>query len=162
MLIVPGLRMDPMLEIRGLAESEWFADRHEATNYLETVPTVEAAQLLVDMLAREEDRMSGLGSVLHDNAKAIVHHGRTHDVRARAVGKQARLTIINALHGTAMAGWVEPENKEWAIWCLGEIGNREAIPALKEILGEEDGECPARKALRKLGYYSTGERFEIP
>ncbi len=52
-----------------------------------------------------------------------------------------------------MLSHAEASFRAWAAWALGQIGNPEAIPALRKVLQDENLEVQttARQALESLG-----------
>lgn len=85
-------------------------------------------------------------------AKALVEQGRW----IAANSPNALPELLDRL-GSDAAGWISDEAKDRCSWVLGEIGERSAIPVLKEI-----GSDQANRSLEKLGYCSAGRPFDIP
>lgn len=145
------MQIDPMIALSEQAEALQPSERQAAAYGLAAMGTRNAVSLLVDMLAREEDPLT-----LRWISQACIQHTRRYP--ELKLGQQQYM--IMCLGDLASGTVHEAANKIAAAWTLGAIGDREAIPVLVTLHGESEAETVASVALRKLGYYSTGEESE--
>ncbi len=151
-----GCGIDPMVRLNEAIESE----------------DVEVRRTAVLTLANLEDprTVMALNEVFEDDEELV-------DMAAVALVKKGREQVTEEepdpiIEGTAaLANNVHlPEHiRARATWILGEIGDREAIPALKTAAAAKlsNGSAAAlvreqaNQALEKLGYKEVGRPFEI-
>lgn len=157
LLITVGCAIDPMIRLEEQVEAEDVEVRRSAVLALANLDDQRTVLTLTDVLERDEE--------LRDMAAAaLVKKGR------ELVTDRKPDPIIEGIAALANNVHLEQEVRARAAWMLGEIGDREAIPALKTASGARltDGSAAplvreqANHALEKLGYKSDGRPFEIP
>ena len=106
---------------------------------------------------RDERSIDGLVQALEDQqvvyeaAEALVYKGRL----TKTPKKDD--PVIEAVTREMQAAHLEAPTRAAAAWVLGQIGDREAIPALKGAAGDATLliAANAKDALKQLGYYAT-------
>lgn len=156
-LVVSGCGIDPMERLNEEIESEDIEVRRSALLRLANLDDQRTVVALTEVF-EDHDELMGMA------ATALVKKGREQKTERKPDPIiEGIAAIVNNVH------MAEPVRAR-AAWILGEIGDREAIPALKtaaagklnsgaaaELLRAEAGE-----ALEKLGYKETGRPFEMP
>jgi HEAT repeat protein len=156
-VLISGCALDPMEKLSEDIDSEDVAVRKAAVLQLANLRDDRAIEALVEVLVNDE--------VLYDMAGvALVKQGR--DV----VTKRKPDPIIT-MAGNAMKNIHSSlGNRARAAWVLGEIGDREAVPVLREgtttkTAAAEEAvpvQDQAKLSLKKLGNDSDGQAFELP
>jgi HEAT repeat protein len=156
-IAVTGCALDPMEKLSEDIDAQDIAVRKAAVLQLANLKDDRAIEALVDVLVND-DKIYNMAGV------ALVKQGR------EVVTEKKPDTILTML-GNAMRN-VNSDlgNRSRAAWCMGEIGDREAIPALiggttAKTAGAEDAVAvrdAAKLALKKLGNDSDGAAFELP
>jgi len=156
--VLAGCGEDVIEDLSRKVESPKVASREQAIVDLANVRDRRAIELLGEALSGDDD--------LYDKAAvALVKQGRQIKVteRERPVIEQ----VSKVLENTHLA----EQFRARAAWTLGEIGDRRAIPILKEAVFSwgslADATKPimkqqAAEALEKLGFNSTSRAYELP
>ncbi len=156
-LLAGGCAIDPMIRLDEQVEAEDVEVRRSAILALANLDDQRTVLTLTDVLERDEE--------LRDMAAAaMVKKGR------EMVTPRKPDPIIEGISALMNNVHMPQEVRARAAWILGEIGDREAIPALKTASGAvlTDGSSAplvrdqADIALEKLGHKSDGRPFEIP
>jgi len=156
LIIVAGCALDPMERLSEDVDSEDPAVRAQAVLQLANLRDDRAVEALVELLESDD--------VVYDKAGvALVKQGREliTDKKPDPILTQIA-NVMNNVH--APQG-----NRARAAWVLGEIGDREAIPALRTGTGAKTagGDAAtavvdqATLALKKLGDGSEGVAFDL-
>lgn len=89
--------------------------------------------------------------VINEAAEALVYKG----IKTKTPKKDD--PVIEAVTREMKATHLEPYTRAKAAWILGQIGDREAIPALKAAAADANALIRARAmdSLKQLGYYAT-------
>lgn len=157
LLMTLGCAIDPMERLDQQVEAEDIEIRRTAVLALANLDDDRTVLTLTDVLERDEE--------LRDMAAAaLVKKGR------EMVTDRKPDPIIEGIAALANNVHLEQEVRARAAWMLGEIGDREAIAALKTAsqARRTDGSAAplvreqANYALEKLGFKSEGRPFEIP
>lgn len=157
MLLAAGCAIDPMIRLEEQVEAEDVEVRRTAVLALANIDDQRTVLTLTDVLERDEE--------LRDMAAAaLVKKGR------EMVTDRKPDPIIEGIAALANNVHLEQEVRARSAWMLGEIGDREAIPALKTASQARltDGSAAplvreqANYALEKLGHKSDGRPFELP
>jgi len=149
--MVAGCAVDPMEELSQKQDSPRLIDRQQAVLALANLKDTRALRALVDVLESDEEVCDLAGA-------ALVKRGR------ESRQKKKPDPVVDAV-STVMANvHLADCFRARAAWVLGEIGKREAIPALKIASADlkEDVANAAKAALDKLGYSSEARAYEIP
>lgn len=154
--ILAGCAEDPIEDLSRKVESPKVASREQAIVALANLRDRRAIELLTEAL-------SGDGELCDRAAVALVKHGRQIKVTERESPVIEQVSKV--LENTHLA----EQFRARAAWTLGEIGDRRAIPILKEvaIASLADATKPimmqqAAEALEKLGFNSTSRAYELP
>ena len=152
-----GCAIDPMERLTDDIEAEDVDVRREAVLTLANLDDPRSIVALNDVFEGDEE--------LRDMAAvALVKKGR------EQVTDRKPDPIIEGIAALANNVHLSEIVRARAAWILGEIGDREAIPALKTAAGAKLANNEpatlvreqATQALEKLGYKSAGRPFEIP
>lgn len=152
-----GCAIDPMVRLLENIESEDVEVRREAVLTLANLDDPRSIVALNEVFEDDEE--------LRDMAAtALVKKGR------EEVTDRKPDPIIEGIAALANNVHLAEPVRARAAWILGEIGDREAIPALKTAAAAKlaNGDPAtlvreqATRALEKLGYKSNGRPFEIP
>jgi HEAT repeat protein len=152
-----GCAIDPMVRLNEDIEAEDVDVRREAVLTLANLDDPRSIVALNDVFEGDEE--------LRDMAAvALVKKGR------EQVTDRKPDPIIEGIAALANNVHLSEIVRARAAWILGEIGDREAIPALKTAAGAKLANNEpatlvreqATQALEKLGYKSAGRPFEIP
>lgn len=152
-----GCAIDPMVRLNEDIESEDIAVRQEAVLRLANLDDPRSVVALNKVFEDDPELMDAA-------AVALVKKGR------EQVTDRKPDPIIEGIAALANNAHLPELLRARAAWILGEIGDREAIPALKTATGAKlsNGEVAqlvrdqATYALEKLGYKEAGRPFEIP
>ncbi|MGD9498161.1 MAG: HEAT repeat domain-containing protein [Armatimonadota bacterium] len=152
-----GCAIDPMVRLEEAIESEDIAERREAVLRLANLDDPRSIVALNEVFEDDEE--------LRDMAAvALVKKGR------EQVTDRKPDPIIEGIAALANNVHLSEPIRARAAWILGEIGDREAITALKTAAGAKlvSGDvatlvrAQATQALEKLGYKQAGRAFELP
>ena len=157
LVLAAGCALDPMERLSEEIDSQDVSVRRAAVLELANLRDERAIEALVEVLEGDEE--------LYDMAGvALVKHGRER-VTVRKPDPVVTMVagVMNNMH-------VPQPNRARAAWVLGEIGDREAIPALRTgSIATDPALAPAVPvrtqatiALKKLGDSSEGVAFELP
>lgn len=157
LFVMAGCALDPMERLSEQIDSQDVKVRQAAVLELANLRDDRAIDALAEVLDGDEEVYDMAGV-------ALVKQGRENVTDKKPDPVITRLSqIMNNMH--------TPEaNRARAAWALGEIGDREAIPALRGGTGAKlpSGDpAPAvqeqaKLALKKLGNDSDGAAFELP
>lgn len=155
-----GLLICPMLmggcleeELRDLSDDLESLDlevRLAAVNRLKEIDDDRADELLVEALESDEELIDAAGNVL-------AYKGRLYKTDEKP--DKINELVEQTLKDTHLEEMVRAK----AAWILGEIGDRESIPALKGFTGDGKAQVAANtvEALKKLGYNTDGVAFAM-
>lgn len=150
-IIAAGCAVDPMEQLTQNVDSQKVDVRAKAVLALANLDDDRATDLLVDVLQSDEDMCDEAGV-------ALVKKGREWPA------KKKPNAVVDAVAKVAANTHLLDKTRARACWVLGEIGDRQAVPALKGLLA--DAIVPvatqSKIALEKLGYYTEGRAFDIP
>ncbi|MGC9319293.1 MAG: HEAT repeat domain-containing protein [Armatimonadota bacterium] len=152
-----GCAVDPMMRLNEDIEAEDVAVRRAAVLELANLDDPRAIMALNEVF-EDDDELRDMAAV------ALLKKGREEATERKPD------PIIEGIAALANNVHLSQPVRARAAWILGEIGDREAIPALKTAAGAKTAggvaaelvQEQANKALEKLGYKSTGQAFEIP
>ncbi|HUS79628.1 MAG TPA: HEAT repeat domain-containing protein [Armatimonadota bacterium] len=156
-LIAAGCSIDRMPRLNERIESEDLQTRTAALIELANLNDPRAVPALTDVFESDEELMDMA-------AVALVKKGR------ELKTDQKPDPIIDGIAALANNVHLAERVRARAAWMLGEIGDREAIPALKTASTAKLGSgypapavrTQATEALEKLGYAEKGRAFEVP
>ena len=154
--VLAGCGEDPIEDLSRKVESPKIASREQAIVDLANVRDRRATELLSEALSGDDD--------LYDKAAvALVKQGRQIKVTEREI------PVIEQVSKVLENTYLAEQFRARAAWTLGEIGDRRAIPILKEaaFASLADATKPimmqqAAEALEKLGFNSTSRAYELP
>lgn len=157
MLIGAGCAVDPMPRLKEQIDAEDVQTRLEALIRLANLDDPRAVTAITEVFESDEELMD-LAAV------ALVKKGRELKTDKKPD------PIIEGIAALANNQHLPERVRARATWILGEIGDREAIPALKTASGAKLGSGypalnvrkQATEALEKLGEAEAGRAFEIP
>lgn len=152
-----GCAIDPMVRLKEDIESEDIEVRREAVLILANLDDPRTIIALNEVF-EDDDELRDMA------AAALVKKGR------EEVTERKPDPIIEGIAALANNIHLSEIVRARAAWILGEIGDREAIPALKTAAGAKLANTQpatlvreqATQALEKLGQKSAGRPFEIP
>ncbi len=154
--ILAGCAMDPIEDLSRKVESPKVTTREQAIVTLANLVDRRAIKLLGEAIASDDE-------LCDKAAVALVKHGRrlkTTEPENPVVAQVSE--VLENIH-------LGERFRARAAWTLGEIGDRRAIPLLKEVaLGLlVDATKPimtqqAAEALEKLGFNSESRALELP
>lgn len=152
-----GCAIDPMVRLNEDIESEDIEVRREAVLILANLDDPRSIVALNEVF-EDDDELRDMA------AAALVKKGR------EEVTDRKPDPIIEGIAALANNVHLSEIVRARAAWILGEIGDREAIPALKTAAGAKLANTQpatlvreqATQALEKLGQKSAGRPFEIP
>ncbi len=152
-----GCAIDPMIRLNEEIEAEDLQVRREAVLRLANLDDPRAVVALNEVF-EDDPELRDMAAV------ALVKKGR------EQVTDRKPDPIIEGIAALANNVHLSEIVRARAAWILGEIGDREAIPALKTAAGAKlaSGAAAtlvreqATQALEKLGYKEAGRPFEIP
>lgn len=152
-----GCAIDPMVRLNEDIESEDIEVRREAVLILANLDDPRSIVALNEVF-EDDDELRDMA------AAALVKKGR------EQVTDRKPDPIIEGIAALANNVHLSEIVRARAAWILGEIGDREAIPALKTAAGAKLANTQpatlvreqATQALEKLGQKSAGRPFEIP
>lgn len=152
-----GCAIDPMVRLNEDIESEDVNVRREAVLTLANLNDPRSIVALNEVF-EDDDELRDMA------AAALVKKGR------EEVTDRKPDPIIEGIAALANNVHLSEIVRARAAWILGEIGDREAIPALKTASGGKLANTlaatllreQATQALEKLGYKTAGRAFEIP
>jgi len=155
--LLAGCAIDPMVRLNEDIEAEDMQVRREAVLRLANLDDQRAVVALNEVFEDDPELMDMA-------AVALVKKGR------EQVTERKPDPIIDGIAALANNVHLSEIVRGRAAWILGEIGDREAIPALKTAAGAKlasGAVAPlvreqATQALEKLGYKEAGRPFEIP
>ncbi|MFQ6098191.1 MAG: HEAT repeat domain-containing protein [Armatimonadota bacterium] len=162
MAALTGCKRDPIEDLSDQLESlkleERLAAIEELKNFAVETEDERAIELLIEALETDEDVTEQAG-----NALVVVG-------RALKDPKEKPDKVPELLARTLANSHLESAVRAKAAWALGEIGDREAIPALKagksavDAKGAAAGDVRTASAiaLEKLGYTTKASDWEIP
>ncbi|MCD6361778.1 MAG: HEAT repeat domain-containing protein [Armatimonadetes bacterium] len=157
MLAGLGCAIDPMPRLNEQIQAEDVQTRLQAVVRLANLDDPRAVPALTDVF-ESDDELMDLAAV------ALVKKGRELKTDEKPD------PIIDGIAALANNVHLPERVRARAAWMLGEIGDREAIPALKSAAGAKLGSgypathvrTQASQALEKLGYNENGRAFELP
>jgi len=157
MLAGLGCAIDPMPRLNEQIKAEDRETRLEAVIRLANLNDQRAVVALTEVFESDEELMDIA-------AVALVKKGR------ELKTDQKPDPIIEGIAALANNVHLPERVRARAAWILGEIGDREAIPALKTASGAKLGSglpatavrTQATEALEKLGAAEAGRAFELP
>jgi len=152
-----GCAIDPMVRLNEDIESENVEVRREAVLILANLDDPRSIVALNEVF-EDDDELRDMA------AAALVKKGR------EEVTDRKPDPIIEGIAALANNVHLSEIVRARAAWILGEIGDREAIPALKTASAAKLANTQpatlvreqATQALEKLGYKTAGRAFEIP
>jgi HEAT repeat protein len=156
LLALSGCALDPMEKLKEQVVSQEAAMKREAVVKLINLHDDRAIESLVDLLDSDEDVYNEAGYALVKQGREVNPDKKPNPVIAMVAA------IMNNAH-------LAVSNRCRAAWVLGEIGDRDAIPVLRNGAAAKDAAgnaCApvrdqAKLALKKLGENSDGAAFEI-
>ncbi len=154
---ISGCGIDPMERLNEQIESEDVQIRTKAVLTLANLDDPRATVALTEVF-EEDEKLQDMAAV------ALVKKGR------EQVTDEQPDPIIEGIAALANNVHLNSSVRARAAWMLGEIGDREAIAALKTASAAKltSGDpAPlvreqADQALEKLGYKETGREYEMP
>ncbi|MGI5816604.1 MAG: HEAT repeat domain-containing protein [Armatimonadota bacterium] len=157
LLLISGCGLDPMVRLNEQIEAEDVQVRRGAVLAHANLNDQRAIVALTEVFERDDE--------LRDMAAVgLVKKGR------ELVTDEKPDPIIEGIAALANNPRLSQHVRARSAWMLGEIADREAIPALKTASAAKltsGAAAPlvqeeAKKALEKLGYNETGRPFEMP
>ena len=156
-LCAAGCAIDPMERLVEDIESEDLQTRENAVVVLANLDDPRAIVALTEVFEDDEELMDKA-------AVALVKKGRELKTDEKPD------PIIDGIAALANNVHLPERVRARATWMLGEIGDREAVPALKTAAGAKLGSghpatfvrTQATEALEKLGNKTAGRAFEFP
>jgi len=159
MLIIAlsGCGIDPMERLNEQIEAEDVQVRRSAVLTLANLDDPRSTVALTEVF-EDDDELRDMAAV------ALLKKGR------EQVTDEKPDPIIEGIAALANNVHLGELVRARSAWILGEIGDREAIPALKTASAAKDSagvaaplvQEQAKQALEKLGYNETGRPFEMP
>lgn len=157
LLVLTGCGIDPMERLNEQIESEDIQVRRSAVLTLANIDDPRTTVALTEVF-EDDDELRDMAAV------ALLKKGR------EQVTDEKPDPIIEGIAALANNVHLSEEIRARSAWILGEIGDREAIPALKTASAAKlsnGAVAPlvreqATQALEKLGYQEIGRDFEIP
>ncbi|MFW5868180.1 MAG: HEAT repeat domain-containing protein [Armatimonadota bacterium] len=157
LIALGGCGIDPMERLNEQIEAEDVQVRRSAVLALANLDDPRSTVALTEVF-EDDDELRDMAAV------ALLKKGR------EQVTDEKPDPIIEGIAALANNVHLAEVVRARAAWILGEIGDREAIPALKTAstakLGSGDAaplvQEQAKQALEKLGYNDTGRAFEMP
>lgn len=155
-LILSGCALDPMERLSEDIDSQDPAVRKAAVLELAKLDDERAIEALVEVLESDEVAFDMAGVALVKQGRENVTEEKPDPVLTMVAG------VMNNVH-------LPVGNRARAAWVLGEIGDREAIPALRggaaaklaNTLPAVPVQDQAKLSLKKLGDASDGAPYEI-
>jgi HEAT repeat protein len=156
-LMLCGCGIDPMERLNEQIESEDQSLRRSAVLRLANLDDPRATVALTEVF-EDDDQLRDMAAV------ALLKKGR------EQVTEEKPDPIVEGIAALANNTHFSEGIRARSAWILGEIGDREAIPALKTASAAKlssGAAAPlvqdqAKQALEKLGYNETGREFEMP
>ncbi len=157
LLVLSGCALDPMERLSEEIDSQEVATKAGAVLELANLEDERAIEALVEVLESDEDVFDLAGV-------ALVKQGR------ETVTEEKPDPVITMVAGVMKNVHLPVGNRSRAAWVLGEIGDREAIDALRAgaaaLLASGAVATVVRTqagiGLKKLGDSSVGVAFELP
>lgn len=157
LLTVCGCAIDPMERLNEQIEAEDIQIRRSAVLTLANLDDPRSTVALTEVF-EDDDELRDMAAV------ALLKKGR------EQVTDEKPDPIIEGIAALANNVHLSEQIRARSAWILGEIGDREAIPALKTASAAKlssGAVAPlvreqATQALEKLGYQEVGRAFEIP
>lgn len=154
--LAAGCALDPMERLSEDIDSPDVAVRMAAVLELANLRDDRAIEALVEVLESDEDIFDMAGVALVKQGRETITKRKPDPVITMVAG------VMNNMH-------LPQGNRARAAWVLGEIGDREAIPALRTGTGAKDPaganavhvQDQAKLALKKLGDASEGAPYEL-
>lgn len=154
--LTAGCALDPMERLSEDTDSPDAAVRTAAVLELANLRDDRAIEALVEVLESDEEIFDMAGVALVKQGRETITKRKPDPVIAMVAG------VMNNIH-------LPQGNRARAAWVLGEVGDREAIPALRTGAGAKDPaaadalhvQAQAKLALKKLGDASEGAPFEL-
>jgi len=142
-LALSGCAEDPFDRLSDQLGGRNIESRLAAIQELKLLRDERAIDLLVHALEDPD--------VINEAAEALVYKG----IKTKTPKKDD--PVIEAVTREMKATHLEPYTRAKAAWILGQIGDREAIPALKAAAVDANALVKARAmdSLKQLGYYAT-------
>ncbi|HCA45906.1 MAG TPA: hypothetical protein DEP45_00740 [Armatimonadetes bacterium] len=155
-MVMTGCGLDPMERLNEDIEAEDIQVRKAAVLTLANLDDQRAVVALSEVF-EDDDELRDMAAV------ALVKKGR------EQVTDEKPDPIIDGIAALANNVHLSEVVRARAAWILGEIGDREAITALKTATGAKTGSGAvaqlvrdqATQALEKLGYQEVGREFEM-
>ena len=154
--LLGGCAIPPIEELSRKIESPQVSAREQAIVALANLVDRQAVRLLTEALSSD-------GKLRDKAAVALVKHGRRIEVAEQENPVVAQVSEV--LKNTHLG----EQFRARAAWTLGEIGDRRALPLLREaatgLLADKRKPVmkqQAAEALEKLGFNSAGRAFELP
>jgi HEAT repeat protein len=152
-----GCAVDPMTRLLEQIDSEDLQERKSAVLDLANLDDQRSVLALTEVFEDDEELMDMA-------AVALVKKGRELKTEDKPD------PIIEGIAALANNVHLPERVRARAVWMLGEIGDREAIPALNTAAGAKLGSGhpatfarrQAAEGLDKLGYTDVGRPYEIP
>ncbi len=155
-LLLAGCALDPMEELSEKIDAQEVGEREGAVLRLANLRDDRAIEALVEVLESDEDVFDMAGVALVKQGRETVTEKKPDPVITMVAG------VMNNMH--------QPDaNRARAAGVLGEIGDREAIAALRTGPGAKTAsgaaatvvQDQAKLALKKLGNDGDGAPFEL-
>ncbi len=144
-LLLAGCLEEELRNLSDELEEIELERRLAAVERLREIDDDRAIELLVEALEGDEELIDPAGD-------ALAYMGRW--LKTDEEPDKVNEMVEQALKDTHLEEMVRAK----AAWILGEIGDRESIPALKGFTADAQAQVKADviEALRKLGYYTDG------
>ncbi len=149
-LLLAGCAEDPIEQLSKDIDAQDYNTRLQAVKTLGQMEDERSVELLIEVLEGDEE-------LLAEAAYELVRKGR------ETVTPEAPDPVVDAVGRTLKDLHLEEEIRVTAAWILGEIGDREALPALGACASDKKVKVKTEVALsrQKLGFIDPAQPYDI-